>query len=205
MENYDSKNILLSVLGIAILLIALVGFSYAIFTFTYNSSQHNVLTTGAIRMAYIEGLTNVIDIKKAIPIRDEIGVLQKDYFDFQVSSKITGKTKINYQVIVRNITNEVKSDKKSLDPSKIKIYLEKENGSIYETVKGPIKFSDLTGTTDDLENNKILYIGQFSNDGFGTIEESTKFKLRMWLDEDAELDANQKIFKIKVDIKATTE
>ena len=93
MEQSESRNILLSVLGIAILLLAVVGVTYAVFTFTSESNRENYISTGSISMNYIEGITNVMTITNAIPISDEVGMKQEDYFDFQIYAKIAGKTK----------------------------------------------------------------------------------------------------------------
>ena len=68
MEQSESRNILLSVLGIAILLLAVVGVTYAVFTFTSESNRENHISTGSISMNYIEGITNVMTITNAIPI-----------------------------------------------------------------------------------------------------------------------------------------
>ena len=43
MENTDSKNILLSVIGVAILFVAVVGITYAIFVFTGNGNKKNTI------------------------------------------------------------------------------------------------------------------------------------------------------------------
>ena len=51
MEESGSKKVLLSVLGVAILVVAVVGISFAAFSFT-NTSDENSIQTGTITMSY---------------------------------------------------------------------------------------------------------------------------------------------------------
>ena len=81
MQNTDSRNILLSIIGIAILFVAVIGISYAIFMFTGKGMKKNTISTGNISMTYTES-DNVIAIDNAVPMSDSAGKLQKEYFDF---------------------------------------------------------------------------------------------------------------------------
>ena len=211
MEQADSRRIVLSVLAIALLLVAIVGISYAVFVFTSNSEKENVINTGAISMSYVEGITNVISIKNALPTIDDVGKQQQEYFDFQLSAKISGNAKINYQVIAKNITNEFENGlpkipvQRQLNANQIKIYLEREDGSQYETVLKPTIFSTLPNFLEEDDTNKVLYTGSFYNDGIDTKQQTDKFILRMWLDSNAEIDEISRTFKVKVDVKAIME
>lgn len=48
MENNNSKQAILSIVGIAILVIAVVGVSFAFFTYSRTGAKNNVITTGSI-------------------------------------------------------------------------------------------------------------------------------------------------------------
>ena len=48
MNNNSSKQILLSVIGVAILVVAVVGVSFAFFSYVYNSDKTNTVATGTI-------------------------------------------------------------------------------------------------------------------------------------------------------------
>lgn len=211
MEQADSRRIVLSVLAIALLLVAIVGISYAVFVFTSNSKKENVINTGAISMSYVEGITNVISIKNALPTIDDVGKQQQEYFDFQLSAKISGNAKINYKIMAKNITNEFENGlpkipvERQLNANQIKIYLEKEDGSQYVTVLKPTIFSTLPNFLEEDDTNKVLYTGSFYNDGIDTQQQTDKFILRMWLDSNAEIDEISRTFKIKVDVKAIME
>ena len=53
-NNNSSKQILLSVLGVAILVVAVVGVSFAAFTFSKKGTEENKITTGTIKLTYTE-------------------------------------------------------------------------------------------------------------------------------------------------------
>ena len=80
----DSKQVLLSVFGVALLIVAIVGISYAIFVFSAKSRVDNTVRSGGITFEYLEG-DSVIDINDALPVSDEVGVKQTKSFNFQVS------------------------------------------------------------------------------------------------------------------------
>ena len=48
MENNNSKQAILSIVGIAILVIAVVGVSFAFFTYSRTGEKNNIITTGSI-------------------------------------------------------------------------------------------------------------------------------------------------------------
>ena len=77
----DSKQILLSVFGIALLIVAVVGISYAIFIFSSNSRVDNTVRSGGITFQYLEG-DSVIDITDALPVSDVVGMKQTKYYSF---------------------------------------------------------------------------------------------------------------------------
>ena len=72
MENSLSRQILLSILGLAILVVAVVGVSYAIFSTTLSGSKINTLSSGTINMSYVE-VSNGISIINAMPMSDTDG------------------------------------------------------------------------------------------------------------------------------------
>ena len=69
MENNNSKEVLLSVLGVAILVVAVVGVSFAAFTFSQTGNVVNQITTGTISMSYSEP-ENGITLTNAMPMED---------------------------------------------------------------------------------------------------------------------------------------
>ena len=121
--NSSSKQALLSVLGVAILIVAVVGISFAAFTYTRAGVRENVVTTGTIQMSYDEA-TNGINISNALPMSEldavkatvvnNSGVATPDtgtsvsdnVFDFTVSTTITGNPTINYDIVAQKANAE---------------------------------------------------------------------------------------------------
>lgn len=197
----DSKQVLLSVFGVALLIVAIVGISYAIFVFSAKSRVDNTVRSGGITFEYLEG-DSVIDINDALPISDEVGVKQTKSFDFQVSSAIRGNTTVFYEVRAKSLTVDNK-----IDNQYIKIYLEKKDGGDFSTVLSPTAFKEnpntsLTNISVDT-NTMLLYSGRFSGKKATTTNYSDEFRLKMWLSDKYLIDDVSRSFKIKVLVYAS--
>lgn len=197
----DSKQVLLSVFGVALLIVAIVGISYAIFVFSAKSRVDNTVRSGGITFEYLEG-DSVIDINDALPISDEVGVKQTKSFDFQVSSAIRGNTTVFYEVRAKSLTVDNK-----IDNQYIKIYLEKKDGGDFSTVLSPTTFKEnpntsLTNISVDT-NTMLLYSGRFSGKKATTTNYSDEFRLKMWLSDKYLIDDVSRSFKIKVLVYAS--
>ena len=71
MNGNSSKQVLLSVLGIAVLVVAVVGVSFAFFTYSKEGEKNNTITTGSIFFNYEEGTR--INLTNQFPVNDEEG------------------------------------------------------------------------------------------------------------------------------------
>lgn len=197
----DSKQVLLSVFGVALLIVAIVGISYAIFVFSAKSRVDNTVRSGGITFEYLEG-DSVIDINDALPVSDEVGVKQTKSFDFQVSSAIRGNTTVFYEVRAKSLTVDNK-----IDNQYVKIYLEKKDGDDFSTVLSPTTFKEnpntsLTNISVDT-NTMLLYSGRFSGKKATTTNYSDEFLLKMWLSDKYLIDDVSRSFKIKVLVYAS--
>ena len=107
------KQLLLSIGLVLILVLMIVGISYAAFKFTGLGNKPNTITTGAITMEYTES-TNTISMTGALPTTDTTGkvrLTEGEYFDFTIKSSIKGNTNINWEIAAEDITVE-KTNKK---------------------------------------------------------------------------------------------
>ena len=97
----------LVIIGLIVLMIlALIGVSYAAFNYSATGTKLNSITTGAITMRYEES-DNIINIDKALPTKDSAGTTrlkEGEYFDFTISSEISGDVNINYEISAKNVT-----------------------------------------------------------------------------------------------------
>ena len=80
-----------------LLIVTIIGVSYAAFTFAQSGKNLNTMTTGIMQMSYEES-SNIIKMTGALPTTDATGKVrlnEGEYFDFTVSSTIQGDAQIN--------------------------------------------------------------------------------------------------------------
>ena len=194
MKDNNSKQVLLSVLGVAILVVAVVGVSFAAFSYSKEGEQVNTITTGTITMSYSEN-TNGINLTDAIPMTDEIGKSLNDenqYFDFTVSATMGGNVIINY------VITAIKEDGSTLPDNAVKVYLTNINGGNESQVLVPTKLSDLQVTSLNKEGAPdgqfVLYNGNFNK------TEARNYRLRMWVASDYVLPDFSQTYKLRINV-----
>lgn len=198
MQNTDSRNILLSVIGVAILFVAVIGISYAIFMFTGKGMKKNTISTGNISMTYTES-DNVIAIENAVPMNDSVGKLQNEYFDFSVSANVNGKASIDYEIRARR--TDYKNNNR-LPNNCVNIYLEKKKSDSYTKVMEPKTFTPSEATTlDNVYVNKdsmLLYKSTVNSNSSVSVKDN--YRLRIWIKENACSYDKVMTYKLKVDV-----
>ena len=192
------KKEYISILAVLVLIITIVGISYAAFTYTGTGKTLNTITTGAISMSYEES-SNVISMDKALPTTDATGKKQLkagEYFDFTVAGNIVGGETINWEIAAEDVT----SSTKKIDGSHIKLYLTSISSSGVETeVMAPTTYKSLTGANTDTGRpaNQMSLTTGTTNASF-----STKYRLRMYVDEsyNPQGDGGDLSFSVKVNV-----
>ncbi len=179
-KDNSSKQVLLSVLGVAILVVAVVGVSFAAFTFVGTGEKENTISTGTISMTYTE-TSDGISITDAMPMSDAAGIAladaegasTKNTFKFTVAATISGSTTINYEIAA------TKKDTSTLADSDVKLYLASVAGSQETQVMAPTHYTAITAdtATGTKAGSMVLTSGTF------TATQSTDYILKMWLDE----------------------
>ena len=114
------ENVIIIVV-LVIMVLAIIGVSYAAFNYTKTGTKVNSITTGAITMTYSE-TDNTISLNGALPTTDATGkkrLTEGEYFDFTVSSNISGDININYEISAKDVT----TSERKIDGSNIKLYL----------------------------------------------------------------------------------
>ena len=162
-----------------VLIIAIIGVSYAAFRFTGEGQRVNTITTGSITMTYTE-TSNTISLNGALPTTDATGKVRLndgEYFDFTVSSQISGDVNINYERSAKDVTS---SDRK-IDGSNIKLYLTRLTGDGEEELMIPETYNEESTSnsfTGRPSGEMSLYTSSMNS------SESNNYRLRMWIDED---------------------
>ena len=163
-----------------LLIIAIIGVSYAAFNYSGLGTKVNTITTGSITMTYTES-SNTISLNGALPTTDETGMKRLnpgEYFDFTVSSEITGNVNINYEISAKDVTT---SDRK-IDGSNIKLYLTrlKDDGTEEQLMTPEVYNEEASSNsfTGRPSGEMSLYTSSMSS------SESNTYRLRMYVDED---------------------
>ena len=201
MKKEKIKNIL--TIGVTfVLLITVIGISYAAFNYVGTGQKLNTITTGAISMNYIES-SNVISMNNALPTTDTTGKKRKntgEYFDFTVKSSIKGNTDINYEIAAKEESGNTFAGKN------IKFYLTKVNSDGTEEEAMPPKtYSEdttsnvYTGRPADMMS---LFVGNLNQQG----DTEIKYRLRLWVDENynPQNDNGGLTYKVKVNVYGQT-
>ena len=173
------KNIVIIVL-LVVMVIAIIGVSWAAFNYSGLGTKVNTITTGSITMTYTE-TSNTISLTGALPTTDKTGktrLNQGEYFDFTVSSNITGDTNINYEISAKDVTD---SGVRKIDGSNIKLYLTRLTDDGEEELMTPEVYNEEISSnsyTGRPAGEMSLYTSSMNS------SESNNYRLRMWVDED---------------------
>ena len=168
----------LVIVGLMLLLIiSLIGVSYAAFSYSGLGTKANTITTGSITMSY-EETDNTISLNGALPTTDKTGMVRLndgEYFDFNISSSITGNVNINYEISAKEVGEG------TIDGSNIKLYLTKLNSDgTEEGLMVPEVYNEETSSntyTGRPAEEMSLYTSSMNS------SESNNYRLRMYVDE----------------------
>ena len=186
----NKKSIL--ILGLILLLIiAIIGVSYSAFRFRGEGTKVNSITTGSITMTYNE-TDNVINLEGALPTTDKTGKALSDYFEFTVSSSISGDVNINYEI-------SAKKESGTLEDRYIKLYLTRVTASGEEELMTPETYNEEASSnsyTGRPANEMSLYTSSMNS------SESNTYRLRMYVDEsyNPQGDGGGKTFTVRVNV-----
>ena len=175
------KQLLLSIGLVLILVLMIVGISYAAFKFVGLGNKPNTITTGAITMEYTES-TNTISMTGALPTTDATGkvrLTKGEYFDFTIKSNIQGNANINWEIAAEDITP---SSAKKMAGKNIKLYLTKLDSTGAETqVMAPKVYN--ASTSANTKTGRPSGVMSLATGTMST-SETTNYRLRMYVDED---------------------
>lgn len=193
-EKKDVRQILLSSLAILILIIAVIGISYAVWSQTFKGQKENTITTGKISFSYTESETNNIKIENALPISDEQGKKlngNTEVFDFTVFNDST--VNVKYDVIVTPYKND-------MDDKYIKVYLTDQNDVALKPYDSEVPTYNTLNDDKEEKNSKILYSSELTN-----VKKNEKLRLRVWVSDkfdNKNTPTQSYIFAFKVNVRA---
>lgn len=196
-EN-SQKRVLLSVLGVAILVVAVIGISFAAYTGN-KATNDNTITTGTLMVGYSEDST-AINIENALPMSDEEAMKSSnlsddsDSFIFTVSTKANEPVSIPYTITLTpdntGVTNVLPADQ-------VKVWLTAGD----RTVVGPTLVSALTDGTGDRAGSKVL--AEETAVGNGTVN-TVSYTLKMWVADTYDAGSSDSYsYSAKVNVDST--
>ena len=198
----NKKQLLLSIGLVLVLVLMIVGISYAAFKFVGLGTKPNTITTGAITMEYTES-TNTISMNNALPTTDATGKVRLtagEYFDFTLSGTIKGSENINWEIAAEDVTTATKK----IDGKYIKLYLTSldENNNETEVMAPTVYTAESTENTYTGRPTNMMSLAK----GTTSTSFSTKYRLRMYVDEsyNPQGDGGNLAFSIKINAYGKT-
>ena len=172
------KENIIIIVSLIIMVLAIIGVSYAAFNYSREGTTLNSITTGVIKMTYTED-DNIISMSGALPTTDKTGKVRLtdgEYFDFTVSSNISGDVNINYEISAKDVT----TSERKIDGSNIKLYLTRLTSDGEEELMTPETYNEEAGANDYTgrpRGEMSLYTSSMNS------SETNRYRLRMWVDE----------------------
>lgn len=193
MDNTLSRQILLAVLGLALLVLAIVGVSYAI-----------TIPNKSLNKVYLVSDDNSAISLNNLPMSDYEGINltgSSNVFNFCVKGNIADNTSIDYVIALEKID----SDYDSLEDEDVKVYLEKYNLKKFvptDITSVPITFTrnNIVSDISTPDDSMILYYGGLQNATTDKKEVNECFRLRLWIDEDSIIESSKKEFMARVNV-----
>ncbi len=200
-EKKYSRKIIISLIVVVILVFSVITLSFTAYVNLEKKEQakneeqhqHEQSQKGQdnVFMTYVEDI-NGIRIENASPVRDEVGKAlngKGQYFDFTVSTKISKKTPIVYEIAA------IKDKNSTLDDKDVKIYLEKQNSGTYEQVFEPQPFTALSEKTQVGSPKGAMVLKKVKKTKSG----SDNYRLRMWISDKATI-TDVKTYTVTVNV-----
>lgn len=193
MDNALSRQILLAVLGLALLVLAIVGVSYAI-----------TIPDKSLNRIYLVSESDSAISLNNLPMSDYEGINlngSSNVFDFCVRGIIDDDTNIDYVVALERIDNGYNS----ISDSNVKVYLEKYNLKEFvstDITSTPVVFmkNNIINGIVTSDNSMILYYGGLQNNSETKKEINECFRLRLWIDEETVIESTKKEFMARVKV-----
>lgn len=185
----NAKKVFLSVLGVAILLVAVIGVSFAAFNYVGGSETANSISTGTITMSYSEAVAGIF-LDDALPMTDEAGLAPdapgpRNSFEFTVTTSVSGDKAIAVPYVI-SVTN-ASEQPDVLTDGQVKIALLDGEGN---QVVSPRLVSALSASATR-PGSLVLYDTAAANNvnnvsGGDTGKVVDTYVLKLWIDENVD-------------------
>ena len=176
MENNKKKMITIAVIGVLILIIAVIGSAYAVFTATLTGVKENKLTTGYVTMSCTE--TNFTLENTSVKTDEEGIALENNEATCTLSTTMNGTMTVGYDVALYDVTNSA-----ALSENNVKIQAIKVDNSTTSYLAGS------SATTGVLVSSIKTSAGQYDTSITGykldsaTVNQTKtiEYKVKVWV------------------------
>ena len=172
MEGNSKKQMLLSVLGVMLLVVMVVGVSFAFFNYTRTGAQDNVIQTGTLTFAFAD--KNFINLTDQFPMKTSDGLKLTgtgNVCEFSVTGNVPAGTNVNYTVYA--IDGAAVGTKTRFKDSEVFVALT-ATGTGFTPASGVT-----SGTPFSSLSNDVLGTGTIT----GGASQTVNFTARMWIDD----------------------
>ena len=182
MKDKNVKNKIIKVIGLITLFVIVFGLSYALFTVALNATKKVRIKTGKLELKLLDKNNNditsgestyIIDLSNQVPISDEEGLKQVG-FEFKLEN--SGNVFASYTIYLDDV--ELEEGEERIADNYIKYSLTKNDKEVEK---------DLLATMGT-NPNRTLDTGEIAKD------EINMYTLKVWIDEDADNNAMNKVF-----------
>lgn len=185
MNSNSSKQVVLSIVGVAILVVAIVGVSFAFFTYTRTGGGTNLIKTGTLVFKFEDGSS--INLTNQFPMSDANGLKlsgTNNVCNFTVSGTSTSGavTYTVYGVQGDASTDETKTVRFTDSQIKANISATLPTGYTFTSATGAGAAKTIEALKDADKGGKVVF-------GTGTVttaalaNSSAQFTLKMWISD----------------------
>jgi len=178
------KQILLAIVGVFVVIVGVIGFTYAFWNKTFQQTDQNIVNTDCFDIAFAEG--DAIQLNKAYPMLDAEGKALTPY-TFTLTNKCASYSK--YQINLENINTTTLKE----EYLKLQINPTSEKGNLGLLTS----FSSVDPTYDNATSARNIYEGYLDQNA------EMSFELRLWMDENVtaeQTDSMNKSYAGKISI-----
>ena len=182
MNNNSSKQVVLSIVGVAILVVAIVGVSFAFFTYTRTGGQNNLINTGQLFFSFDDG-ASTINLVNQFPMSDTNGLKLSGTSNvclFSISGTTTSVVNYTIYGVAGDAPTEKDKNARFTD-SQIK-------ANISATLPIGYTFTSATGastakTIEALKTGGKVVLGTGTVTAAAVKDSSAQFTLKMWVSD----------------------
>ena len=182
MENNNKRTLILSIIGILVLVIAVVGVSFAMFTFSGTGTKENVIKTGSISIDFSAATeNNKIEITNEYPESDALG-MNEDGTTFTVQGEWgNSPMTVNYSIGLSHVTPGA-----TLTDQYVKLYVAQNGTPVMGTASAGARISTITNATGTGFEHYYITNGTLTN-----ADKSDTYTIKAYVADDYDLPGDQ--------------